>query len=382
MDSTPSLHERLGGDAFIKVLLCQFYDNADTHSDLNHFFHLAPKEVIKSHNVKFFRMVFGCPKTVPSTNEILDYLLLSHSMMFQQGLNEVHFDLIAQCLVQAMHELFVDQAFINECVTILSPYRVIFVYGAEVAAKEKELTVAEKKSLPTASANTMGSISPAVLPVHPMSAVPTWLLPAMQKVSPSTTNVRCWTSNLTNRFTAFGDAIVGDILMDIPFVECEAYIASFIQLSFVPVSDSCALLKTVQNPPGFKKPKLPRVLYERMIVQFELTCLEMEVNDTDRLYLTQNLKQYRTKFEDVEHVPINGINGLHALAQKALQPDQTCKNGSAEYSTCTATDEGSSSRSSSFSTPFNQDKDTSTAAKRSKSGWTTRIKKLVRWIKH
>jgi truncated hemoglobin YjbI len=332
--SSPSFHEKIGGDVFLEVLLCQFFENLYNNKDSKHFFMKTPKETIKTHHMKFFRMLFGPDHMKPNMNKIFDYLLVTHSVMFRNGgLNETHFDHVAQCFIQTMDGLFMDQSLIDECVTILVPYRAVFTYGAQLAMKEKEMTMDEIKVLPTAcSARMIETDTKAVLPTHPISTIPDWLLQELQDVSDNTTTVRDWTSNFADRFTAYGDGIVGDTLFDIPFYQYETYLATFMQLAFLTMKKDDAddkdrivheVLHVIQHPPGPMKPILPLVLYDRMIKQFELTCIDMNVNDINRTLLIENLKHYRCKFENVNPTRINGIRSLHSLSLTLIQSNQT-----------------------------------------------------------
>jgi truncated hemoglobin YjbI len=316
-----SLHERLGGDPFMRVLLSAFYDNLCTTSGLEHFFRQVPVETIKTHHAKFFRMLFSHVDDQPGTNAIIDYLLLTHSQLFRQdGLNELHFDLVAVCIVQTMNELLVDQNLIDECVTILVPFRELFAYGAKVADKEKEMDENQIKSLPSCSAQTMGTNQLTTLPRHHMSDVPCWLLAELKKISNKTVTLRFWTANLSDRFSTYGDLIVADTLMDIPFAKYELYIACFMQLAFPSTKNDATtfdhVLKTVQYPRGPTQTSLPRVLFDRMVIQFEKTCFDLNVQQHDRTTLLDHLNQHRLRFEDTVPEKVNGVRGLHALVQE------------------------------------------------------------------
>jgi truncated hemoglobin YjbI len=150
-----TLYDRLGGDSFINILTCSFFDEIAENPDLKPFFRHISVAALKTHQVKLFRVIFGNGEEKPEEEDLLDFMLKTHTRLFLElGLDETRFDQVANCFIQGLQSFQVGQGIIDECVAILVPLRVVFEYGAQVAAKEKVMDATQLKSLPKASAKT------------------------------------------------------------------------------------------------------------------------------------------------------------------------------------------------------------------------------------
>lgn len=324
-----SLYDRLGGDPFIQLLTCAFFDELVEHDDLKPFFEHISASALKCHQVKLFRVIFGCEADKPADEDVLDFMLRTHTRLFRDlGLDATHFDMVANCFVQGLVSFQTSRALIDECVGIFMPLRVVFEYGAQVASKEKDLSEDQLQCLPFASPKTIGTSIQVVLPEYSKIDIPGWLPEALARCH-CTSNVRAWTCDLTDRFGAEGDAVIADTFMDQPYMDHHVYLVAFLELAFMP--DDADLLerekamKIVLFPRGPKRSKLSRELFDRMIAQFLLTCHKMGMSDFDARSAETKLKQYREMFP--EHTKIvGGVNAPHILAKnKAKEAKKNAK---------------------------------------------------------
>lgn len=311
-----TLYDRLGGDSFINILTCSFFDEIVENEDLRPFFKNISVAALKTHQVKLFRVIFGKDEEKPEEEDLLDFMLKTHTRLFRElGLDATHFDQVAGCFVQGLQTFQIAQGLIDECVAILVPLRVVFEYGAEVAAREKAMDASELKNLPKACAKTMGTAAQAVLPEYSKIDIPDWLPAALKKCS-NTSNVRAWTCALTDRFGAEGDEFIADTFLDQPYMDHHIYLVALMQLAFSPedIEDKQRqqVLKIVQYPRGRKCHRLSRALYGRMVDQFLLTCAAMGVQSHDIRLLEIKMKKYTKRFSK-KNYRVGGVRAPHIL---------------------------------------------------------------------
>ena len=311
-----TLYDRLGGDAFINILTCSFFDEIVENRDLKPFFKHISVAALKTHQVKLFRVIFGKDEEKPEEEDLLDFMLKTHTRLFRElGLDETHFDQVAGCFVQGLQSFQIGQGLIDECVAILVPLRVVFEYGAQVAAKEKDMDAAQLATLPKACAKMMGTPAPAVLPEYSKIEIPDWLPKALRKCS-RTSNVRAWTCDLTDRFGAEGDVAIADTFLDQPYMDHHVYLVAFLELAFFPDhienKQRQKLLKMIQYPRGRKSHRLSRALFDRMIDQFLLTCHAMGVQSHATGALEAKLRTHRQVFS-MKSYKVGGVNAPHIL---------------------------------------------------------------------
>jgi truncated hemoglobin YjbI len=319
MAPTTTLYERLGGDEVVTLLTIAFFDEIVENPDLSRFFKHISVSAFKSHQVKLFRVIFGKEEEKPAPDDLLDFMLKSHTRLFRDfGLDETHFDLVANCFVQGLQSFQVDQPTIDECVAILVPLRVVFEYGAKVAAKEKAMDATQLKKFPLASAKTIGTETPATLPEYSKIDIPSWLPQALGKRS-SQSIVRAWTCDLTDRFGADGDRYIADIFMDQAYMDHHVYLVAFLELAFLPESikgeERTNILNLVLYPRGRDKAPLSRRIFDRMINQFLVTCDAMGMSQGAASLATHKLSAFRPNFAK-KTFKANGMNGSHVLRRR------------------------------------------------------------------
>lgn len=314
MDSSQTLLERVGGIAFITILLNSLYDELLESPELELFFRRSPIETIKTHQSVLFRLILGSDESMPSQEKLINYILASHSRLFRDsGLNERHFDLVACCLVSTLQSFQLGQGLIEEIVSIFLPFRAVFEYGAKVAANEKQMGDDERKKLPLCSAMTIGTDIPSILPNPPLTEVPLWLQEQMKKIARKK-SLRDWTSIMSDRCSATGDILLADVMMDIPIFQLESYLANVLQLAFLPdtIDDNLTarIVKIVKHPRGFSKEPLSRHLYDRLVIEFGKTCDDMDVKLESKKDLVEKLRSFRKSFpkSNTGQAPVNGVS--------------------------------------------------------------------------
>lgn len=114
-----SLFERLGGEAAIEAAVVTFYEKVMSDHSLAPFFaHLDMAAQVKK-QIAFMTMAFGGPNQYTGRD-----LRTSHAkLVAQQGLNDKHFDAIAQHLRETLEELAVDEATITDVLRIIDGTR-------------------------------------------------------------------------------------------------------------------------------------------------------------------------------------------------------------------------------------------------------------------
>lgn len=111
---------RVGADE----LLVGFFDDVDI-------------AVLKVHQKRFFSMAFT---KFPEGLSVPRSILCHHQLLFELGLNESHFDMVAKHLVAALKECGVKEEVINEAVSIVVPLRQVFEDGAQKSAEAQKFS--------------------------------------------------------------------------------------------------------------------------------------------------------------------------------------------------------------------------------------------------
>lgn len=311
-----TLYDRLGGDEAIKLVTDAFFDEVVEHDKLNAFFDGVSTSALKSHHVKFFRIVFGNQDNKPPDKDVTDFMMRTHIRLFREmGLDETDFDLFCSCFIQGLKIVQVDHALIDECVVLIAPFRAVFEYGGNVAKKEKTMTKEELQTLPNTSYETFGTDEPVVLPEYSKIEEPQWLSETLKKQS-NTGNVRDWTSDMTDKFGPQGDVKIADTFLDQPYMDHHVYLVAFLHLAFFPEdvdkSRRAEILDIVKFPRGHKHAPLSRELFDRMIIQFRLTCHMMGMSNFAVSEAEKKLLTYREKFS-LKTKKVGGADAPHIL---------------------------------------------------------------------
>ncbi|CAB9528572.1 whole genome shotgun sequence (Partial), partial [Seminavis robusta] len=314
-----TLYERLGGDAMMNIMVWSFFDELVEHPDMKPFFKNIAMVAMKTHTVKLFKVMFGTDEEQPDDENLREYLLRTHTRLFRDlGLDAGHFDTLAGCFVEGLQSFQVSQDLIDECVALMAPLRVVFEYGAELAKKEKEMDPEELKKLPWASAKTIGTEEPAVLPTLASIDIPDWLPTALAGKKATKHTVREWTCELTDRFGAEGDSEIADTFLDQPWVDHHIFCVSFLQLAFLPddigVAHRQNILEIVMYPRGRDCARLSRHLFDRMITQFALACQKLGMLTHHSKPAEEKLLTYRSAFAG-KTVKVGGATCPHILSK-------------------------------------------------------------------
>lgn len=303
----------------MNIMVWSFFDELVEHPDMKPFFKNIAMVAMKTHTVKLFKIMFGTSEEQPEEEDLLEYLLRTHTRLFRDlGLDETHFDTLAGCFVQGLQSFQVDQALIDECVAVMGPLRVVFEYGAKLAKREKELSPDQLQALPIASANTIGTDAMVALPVISTIVIPDWLPKALGKDATMET-VREWSCELTDRFGAEGDCEIADTYLDQPYMDHHIYNVAFLQLAFLPSDTDRAyrqkLVDILLHPRGRDCARLSRRLFDRMVVQFALTCAKLGMPAHLSKPAEERLRTCRSAFAS-KTVRVNGATRPHFLSKK------------------------------------------------------------------
>lgn len=327
-DENKPFYDRLGGDSFWILFSDNVFDEMAESQNVGKFFNDISVTALKSHNVKLLRVLFGPPEETPDPADFTDYMIKVHSRLFQElGLNETHFDMVVEAMLQCLVSFQVEQHLMEEFEAAIRPLRAIFEYGAKVAKDSQSMTTNELRKLPTATCATMSTGGLAKLPKYSSVDIPLWLTTALGNPE-SSSIVRSWTRELTDRFGAEGDAAIADTFMDQPYMDHHVYCVNFLKLAFLPENASkktrYAILSHIMYPRGRGKAKLSTALFDRMLVQFLLTCKAKEFGKHETAAAKEKLHTYRAAFGKRTHI-IGGVNRPHVLAKVQPQDEDEDK---------------------------------------------------------
>lgn len=294
------------------LAVSDFYAEIKSEDSLAHFFENISVRALEVHQLKLFKTLYGPAEEKPNQDEYFEFILATHTRLFrEQGLTAEHFDTVAACLVRAFQGQLYAQDLIDEAVTELAPLRVVFDYGAQVAAREKSYTVQQIRSLPTASAATIGTDQAALLPDPAWVEEPGWLSESLEQHS-STSVVRAWTKMLTDRF--IGDSTIADTFMDMPYMNHHVYGASLLQLALLPSGqDPSVLLDILKYPRGPNHSAMAAVLWLRMVTQFALTAAAMQMDGEVAERSVHRLLSYESEFKPGVAKLTGGMTSHHVL---------------------------------------------------------------------
>ena len=124
------LLDRLGGKRVLDSLVDDFLERVGSDEQLVGFFEGANMAALALHQKRFMSIAFT---KIPEGMNVATSIKNHHSHLFALGLNENHFDLVAQHWVAALQDGGVDESIINEAVGIVAPLRAVFEEGATEA---------------------------------------------------------------------------------------------------------------------------------------------------------------------------------------------------------------------------------------------------------
>ncbi len=113
-----SLYERIGGQAAVSATVIKMYDKILSDEELAPFFENIDVERLRLSQSAFVTYAFGGPNNYNGKT-----MRAAHSNSVKHGLNDRHFDLVAEHLKEAMKELGVGEAEIAEALAIVGSTR-------------------------------------------------------------------------------------------------------------------------------------------------------------------------------------------------------------------------------------------------------------------
>ncbi len=111
---TKSLYDRIGGKPAVDAAVDIFYDKVLTDDRINHFFKNIDMVKQRGHQRAFLTYAFGGMETYTGRS-----MREAHKRLVEEeGLNEDHFNAVAENLQSTLEELKVPDNLINEVMTI------------------------------------------------------------------------------------------------------------------------------------------------------------------------------------------------------------------------------------------------------------------------
>ena len=113
-----TLYERLGGEAAVDAAVDIFYRKVLSDDSISHFFDTTDMDAQRGKQKAFLTMAFGGPNQYTGKD-----LRSAHAHLVEQGLNDTHFDAVAQHLQATLEELGVAKELIDEVISIAAGTR-------------------------------------------------------------------------------------------------------------------------------------------------------------------------------------------------------------------------------------------------------------------
>lgn len=127
--------KKLGGEDKRREAIDRFYQKQMEDERILHFFDGIDVEIIKWHQFNLMSIAFTA---VPATFDVQKLLLVRHQPLFDQGLNEHHFDIVAHHFTSTLQEMGCDPELSKEALEVVMPLRDVFQEGAAQAKARKK----------------------------------------------------------------------------------------------------------------------------------------------------------------------------------------------------------------------------------------------------
>jgi hemoglobin len=127
--------EKLGGKKVLREAIDKFYEKQINDPRLMCFFYGVNVEIIKWHQFNLMSIAFT---EIPENFDLKELLLIRHQRLFDEGLNETHFDLVAQHFSDTLREMNVDPKLRDEALEVVMPLRDVFAQGVREAQERAE----------------------------------------------------------------------------------------------------------------------------------------------------------------------------------------------------------------------------------------------------
>jgi len=113
-----NLYEQIGGEAAVDAAVDLFYRHVLSDERIAHFFDGVDMERQAQKQKAFLTMAFGGPHSYTG-KDMRD----GHAHLVKQGLNDSHFDAVAENLAKTLQELGVAQELIDQVLAIAESTR-------------------------------------------------------------------------------------------------------------------------------------------------------------------------------------------------------------------------------------------------------------------
>ena len=139
--TTTTLFERVGGEDALTAAVDLFYEKNLADDRIASMFEGADMDALKKHQFNFMRVAFGGDASAYGGRGIF---AAHKNLMLEKGLDERHFDCVAENLVATLRELRVAKDVVDDVVAVVSPLRELFdhekneEFKAAEAARERE----------------------------------------------------------------------------------------------------------------------------------------------------------------------------------------------------------------------------------------------------
>lgn len=117
-EQTPTLYERLGGEAAVNAAVDLFYGKVLADYRINRFFDKTDMATQVEHLKAFMTLAFGGPNNYTGRS-----LRDSHARLVKMGLSDSHFDAVMEHLGATMQELNVPAELIQEAAALVESVR-------------------------------------------------------------------------------------------------------------------------------------------------------------------------------------------------------------------------------------------------------------------
>jgi truncated hemoglobin YjbI len=125
-----SLIARLGGASDFDFVIMELCGMIEGDAELKKIFKSLGKKGLVSLQRKVLTLIFGSSEEDDNNgaddDNVKQRILLMHYSLFQNGMNEKHFDTLSVLFQQALESAWVDAALIEEFMTALKKYRKLF----------------------------------------------------------------------------------------------------------------------------------------------------------------------------------------------------------------------------------------------------------------
>lgn len=113
-----TLFEQIGGEAAVNAAVDLFYRHVLSDDRIAHFFDGVDMERQAQKQKAFLTMAFGGPHNYTGAD-----MKRGHAHLVKQGLNDSHFDAVAENLAKTLQELGVGQELIDQVLVIAESTR-------------------------------------------------------------------------------------------------------------------------------------------------------------------------------------------------------------------------------------------------------------------